>query len=206
MISNTNRTFGNKNGVPQDYLFVLGWLFGLVNGGTRVFWGLLMDKFGFKILMFVITIIEIGIAGSIYFLVKYPIIYVIENALIACCISGTFTTITPLFNKIFGKSYGAEMYGLTGFFVGLASFCGPILIKIMIPKEGANPSKDDPGIKNYLYLYITGGGICAIKIIVLIFFNENEKYIFSSKITPLDIPDIDEKPITRPTTDIDINN
>ena len=182
MISNTNRTFGNKNGVPQDYLFVLGWLFGLVNGGTRVFWGLLMDKFGFKILMFVITIIEIGIAGSIYFLVKYPIIYVIENALIACCISGTFTTITPLFNKIFGKSYGAEMYGLTGFFVGLAS------------------------IKNYLYLYITGGGICAIKIIVLIFFNENEKYIFSSKITPLDIPDIDEKPITRPTTDIDINN
>ena len=181
--------------VPQDYLFVLGWLFGLVNGSTRFIWGFLMDKFGFKILMIIISIMEMGIAGSIYFLVQYPIIYVIENSLIACCLSGTFTTITPLFNKIFGKDYGAELYGLTGISIGIASFCGPILAKAIIPEI---KSKDDPNIIYYLYLYIAGGAVCFIKFIILLFFKEDEQYIFSYKRIKVDASDMDER-ITRPT-------
>ena len=199
MVSNSYRAFGNKKDVPQDYLFVLGWLFGLVNGSTRFIWGLLMDKFGFKILMFIISIIEMGIAGSVYFIVEYHIIYVIEVSLIACCLSGTFTTITPLFNKVFGKENGAEMYGLTGFSIGIASFCGPILIKIIIPKSDSETKKDDPSIKNYLYLYIVGGVICFIKFIVLIFFKEDEPYIFNYQKISDDIPDLEEGEITRPT-------
>ena len=158
-----------------------------------------MDKFGFKILMFIISIIEMGIAGSIYFLVKYPIIYLIENLLIACCLSGTFTTITPLFNKVFGKEFGAEMFGLTGLSVGIASFCGPLLIKAVIPKsKEENENENDPSIRNYLYLYIIGGAVCFIKFIVLIFFKEDEEYIFSYKRVVVDIPDLDESPITEP--------
>ena len=183
------------NNVDQDYLFVLGWLFGLVNGGTRFIWGFLMDKFGFKILMIIISILEMGIAGSIYFLVKYPLIYVIENSLIACCLSGTFTTITPLFNKIFGKDFGAEMYGLTGLSIGIASFCGPILVKAVIPEKVS----EDDDTKYYLYLYIVGGAICFIKFIILLFFKEDEEYIFSYKRVKVDVSDIDEDRITRPT-------
>ena len=165
-----------------------------------------MDKFGFKILMFIMSIIEMGVAGSIYFLVDYPIIYVIETSLIGCCLSGTFTTLTPLFNKVFGKEYGAEMFGLTGVFVGLASFCGPVLIKILIPKNELEigEGEDDQGIRYYLYLYIIGGVISFIKFIVLIFFKEDDPYIFSYKRVTVDIPDLDVNPINRPT-DIDGN-
>ena len=90
-----------------------------------------MDKFNFKILMVIISIIEITICFTIYFFADNPVIFVIENLLVATCLSGTFTTITPLFNKVF-KEVGAEMYGLTGFFIGLASFLGPVLTKILI--------------------------------------------------------------------------
>ena len=70
LISNCNRDFGNKSGVSQNALFILGTLFGIINGSSRFFWGYLMDKFGFKILMFIITGIEITIAASLYFSVK----------------------------------------------------------------------------------------------------------------------------------------
>ena len=50
-------------------------MFGLVNGSSRLLWGYLMDKFGFKPLMSVIACIEIIVAGSFYFIVKYDILY-----------------------------------------------------------------------------------------------------------------------------------
>ena len=160
-----------------------------------------MDKFGFKGLMFIITFIEIGISGSFYFLVNYHIIFLIENLLIACCLSGTFTTITPLFNKIFGKEYGAEMYGLTGFSIGLASFCGPLLIKAIIPEqESEEGAEDETNKEHYLYLYIIGGALCFIKFIILIFFKEDEEYIFKYKKIKVELPDdLEAQCITRPT-------
>ena len=148
-----------------------------------------MDKFNFKILMVIISIIEMTISATIYFLADYPAIFVIENLLVATCLSGTFTTITPLFNKIFNK-LGAEMYGLTGFFIGLASFLGPVLTKILI--------KDD---SDYLIIYLIGGVICLIKFIALLFFDENSEYIFKMNRMSLAPPD-DLGGITssRPTT------
>ena len=66
-----------------------------------------MDKFNFKIIMYIISFIEIGVSLTIYPLVDYPLIFIMENLLIALCLSGTFTTIIPLFNKVFGNDYGS---------------------------------------------------------------------------------------------------
>ena len=61
-----------------------------------------MDKFGFKILMFIITSIEIIIAGTLYITVQNDILYVISVLLISACIGGHFAILSPTFNKIFG--------------------------------------------------------------------------------------------------------
>jgi MFS family permease len=169
LITNTYRILGNRKNVGQSPLYLIGILFGIVNGSTRFIWGFLMDKFNFKILMVIISILEITICFSIYFFSDNPVIFVIENLLVATCLSGTFTTITPLFNKVF-KEVGAEMYGLTGFFIGLASFLGPVLTKILIKED------DD-----YIIVYSVGGGICIVKFIFLFFFDENSEYIFKYK-------------------------
>ena len=174
----------------QDPLYLIGILFGLVNGSTRFIWGYLMDRFNFKILMIIISIIEIGICGSIYFISHIPSLFVIENLLVATCLSGTFTTITPLFNKVF-KNLGAEMFGLTGFLIGLASFLGPILTKLLI--------KDD---SDYIIIYSIGGGICLIKFIALFFFDENSEYVFKDLENPEEISEI---ATNRPTTSVDEN-
>ena len=91
LISNSYRDFGNRNQVKQDYLFVLGILFGVVNGSSRLLWGFLMDKFGFKPLMFTIAFIEISIVGSFYFTVKINEIFFISVLLISLCLGGHFS-------------------------------------------------------------------------------------------------------------------
>ena len=188
LITNTYRILGNRKNVGQQPLYLIGILFGLVNGGTRFIWGYLMDKLNFKILMIIISIIEFIICGTIYFFADQPVIFVIENLLVACCLSGTFTTITPLFNKVF-KNLGAEMYGLTGFFIGLASFMGPILTKIFIKEDS-----------DYLIIYSIGGAFCVIKFIALLFFDENKEYLFRSKRITLSPPeDIGGITTQRPT-------
>ena len=148
-----------------------------------------MDKFNFKILMIIISIIEFIICGTIYIFATIPALFVIENLLVACCLSGTFTTITPLFNKIF-MNLGAEMYGLTGFFIGLASFAGPILTKLLIHKDS-----------DYIIIYSIGGAFCLIKFIALLFFDENKVFKFRTKRITLNPPqDFGGLTTNRPTT------
>ena len=182
---------GNRKNVGQNPLYIIGILFGLVNGGTRFIWGYLMDKFNFKILMVIISIIEFIICGTIYIFADNPYIFVIENLLVACCLSGTFTTITPLFNKVFGD-LGAEMYGLTGFFIGLASFAGPILTKLLIHDDS-----------DYLIIYSIGGGFCVIKFIALLFFDENKVFVFRAKRITLSPPEDIGGITTNRTTEVD---
>jgi MFS family permease len=86
--------------------------------------------------------------------------------LIACCLSG-ITILIPLFPKIFGKEFGAELYGLTGIFVAIASLVGPLLIKLIV--------KD---VEDYLTVYLIGAGLGIIKLIALICFKENKPYVF----------------------------
>ena len=149
-----------------------------------------MDKFNFKVLMIIISIIEFIVCATIYVFSENPAIFVIENLLVACCLSGTFTTITPLFNKIFNE-LGAEMYGLTGFFIGLASFAGPVLTKLMIHEDS-----------DYLIVYSIGGALCLVKFIALLFFDENKQFVFKSKRITLSPPeDIGGITTNRPTID-----
>ena len=127
--------------------------------------------------MVIISLIEFGVCGTIYFFADNPVIFVIENLLVACCLSGTFTMITPLFKDIFGD-LGTEMYGLTGFFIGLASFMGPILTKSLIKEDS-----------DYLKIYLIGGAICVIKFIALLFFDENKKFTFKAQLKEEDNTD-----------------
>ena len=69
-----------------------------------------MDKFGFKVLMFIITTIEIIIAATLYFSVQIEVIYIISVLLISACLGGHFAILSPVFNKIFGLEKGVWSY------------------------------------------------------------------------------------------------
>lgn len=181
LISNCNRDFGNKNGVNQKYLFVLGLLFGLVNGFSRFLWGYLMDKIGFKPLMSFISTVEVIVAGSFYYSAKFDLIYVISVLFIAACIGGHFSTLPPLFKKVYGLEIGPQIYGLCGFFVGTANLTGPLLTAFFLKEK-----------KDYLITFLIGGSLVMIKIFCLLMFDENEKFKLDDVVIDEDIGKIEE--------------
>ena len=128
-----------------------------------------MDKFGFKALMFIITFIEILIACTLYFSAKIPILYIISILLISACIGGHFSILSPVFNKIFGLEKGPEMYGLTGNFIGVASISGPIMTNFLLKEN-----------KDFLIVFLVGGALCVVKLVVLIFFDEDKQFEYLS--------------------------
>ncbi len=151
----------------------MGTLFGIINGSSRFIWGYLMDIFGFKCLMIIISFMELTVSLTIFYVaskMQNIIIYIIENLIIALCLSGTFTMITPTFSKIFGNK-GAEIYGITGMSIGFASFLGPILTKILIVH---------PGVKDYEIVYFSGGIFVILNLITLFIFKE-QPFVFKNK-------------------------
>ena len=142
-------------------------MFGLVNGSCRFLWGYLMDKFGFKPLMSIIAGIELFLAGSLYFLVKIPSLFVICILLVATCIGGHFSILAPLFNKVYGVEIGPQCYGICGFCIGVSNLIGPLLCMFILKEK-----------TDFLIAYLFGGSLVLIKIFSLIMFDENEKFNF----------------------------
>ena len=114
--------------------------------------------------MFVITIIEIIIGSSIYNIVEYKDMFVVELLLISICIGGSFVIIAPLFNRLFTLYIGPELYGITGISIGISNLLGPIFIKFFSSNN-----------QSFLIIFLIGASLCAIKLVVLIFFKENQK-------------------------------
>ncbi len=155
-------------------MYVIGILFGVINGGSRFLWGWLMDRFGFKVLMFFITGIEILISSTFYFSAANPVLYIASVLLVSACIGGHFAILSPVFNKIFGLERGPEMYGVTGLFIGFASICGPLLTNFILNKT-----------EDFLVVFLIGCGLCIVKFVVLIFFDENDKYVYEENVDSL---------------------
>ena len=164
LISNCYRDFGNKYGCNQTSMFILGILFGVVNGTSRFLWGHLLDKFGFKILMYTLTFLEIICSCTIYYTVQYDALYIIMVLIAAACLGGNFCCISPLYTLIYGIEVGPQMYALAGIVMGIAQFCGPILVKFILSSK-----------KDYLITFLIGGTFCVCKLAVLLFFDDKEK-------------------------------
>ena len=114
--------------------------------------------------MFLITIIEIIIGSSIYFIVKYEDIYAFELLLVAICIGGTSTILAPTFIKIFSLFVGPELYGITGISIGISNLLGPLSYEFISEQK-----------YSFLIIFLIGTGLCIIKFIILIFFDENKR-------------------------------
>lgn len=114
--------------------------------------------------MYIIVSIEIISSSILYFTVEYDALYILIVLLIAACLGGNFVCIIPLYTQVYGMDAGPRMYALTGAIIGMAQFCCPLLLKFLLSDK-----------KDYLIIFLIGGGLCVIKLIALIFFNDKEK-------------------------------
>ena len=150
------KDFGDMKDFDRTYISLRQLVSGLVISFSYFLFGILVDKYNFKTLLNFITIIEIIISASFYFITINDIILIILILLILICIGANFAIIPPMYNKIYGISFGSEIYGITAIYIGVAHLTITFLIKFVIEKDF-----------DYLLAFSIGGGLCFIKILIL---------------------------------------
>ena len=176
LLTNTYRTFGDisfiKN-TPESYstdekmrkhLKALSKVFTLLNTVSRMVWGPISDRIGFKILYSIICINQIICGATIYFCASNIVAYFIITNLGILSYAGHVTLFSGLINNKFGIEKSVFLLGLCGIFNGIAAIIGPILT-IFVLKEK----------KDYLIVYLIGVAPTIISLIITIFIKINIK-------------------------------
>ena len=71
------KAFGESKGLSDYFLTICGSTGSLVNAGTRLLVGILMDFIGFKKIFIVVLLIQIGISSTFDMIADVSILYMI---------------------------------------------------------------------------------------------------------------------------------
>jgi len=159
MITNTNRTFAST--LSQSLLATMSKVYALTNGGCRILWGSLLDKFGFKPLYITALCLQLVSSASVYFVSEIGALYFIANIMAAVTFAGHTSLMPPTMTKVFGIKNSAELYSLAACVVAVGSILGPVLAKFVVHAKS-----------DYLILYMAGLGFTVISLTLCILFRE----------------------------------
>lgn len=171
MVTNTYRTFGSDSGIGENLLQILSKVYAALNGGFRVGWGFLFDKFSFFHLYIFLFVNQILVSGCYYFSALNQYTFFVATSFAVISLAGHATIFPPIIGKIFGLKNSVSLLGVIGIFNGLSSLLGPILEKLLINK-----------ISDYIYVYYIGCGFsllafflfCCVKKTPFDYNNENK--------------------------------
>lgn len=176
LIPNIARTYGNLNNLDQLSLQILTFTFSSVNAVLRFPWGYIYDKIGFKQVLYVIILLQLVVASSIYFVASNIYLYFFENILIAVAISGIYVVMPPTYKQIFGSKNGTDIYGVSSILIGVATVVGAVLTQFILK---------DNNLQNYLIVFICSAVIILIGLVNLIYFKvEPFVYLKAKEATP----------------------
>lgn len=163
LLTNTYRPFGLSMKLNELGIQSLSKVFTLLNTFSRIVWGLIYDKFGFKYPYMFVCINQITCSSLIYFSAKNIYTY-----FICCCFgvlsfSGHIILFPNLIAKKFGVSNSVTLMGVCGLLGGSTCLLGPVLTSSII-KENSD----------YLKTYLIAGSTTIVSLI-LIFIVKIEK-------------------------------
>jgi MFS family permease len=156
------RTIGHKNDISDHTLAWAASTSAIVAVFSRITFGYLYDRFGFKILFNILMVLNIVNAFSAYHLKSIPSLFFISIQLNFLVIGGIFAIFPAPATQTFGKRYGAQVYSLLMFCDFFASLFDTILNKVLYDKFEVGPE----------YLFYVGGVASIIAMVVTFFFRE----------------------------------
>ena len=127
LLSNTYRSFGIESNLDEGGMHTLSKVFTGLNTGSRIFWGLICQKFKFKKPYYVIIITQIAVGCSLYFSAYKLYSYFIAVCFGALSYSGHIVFFPNLIHNKFGVENSVILLGICGIFSGIAVLIGPIL-------------------------------------------------------------------------------
>ena len=155
LLSNTYRNFGNEKDLDDLGMQSLSKAFTLLNTFSRLIWGIIVDKYGFKTPYIIICINQI-ICGGLIYLSSYKFYtYFIVVCFGVLSYAGHIILFPNLINHKFGVDNSVILLGICGIFGGISCILGPILTFFII--------KD---IDDYLTIYLIGSAPTIISLIL----------------------------------------
>lgn len=108
----------------DSFLTLVGSLGAIFNGLGRLFWGIMFDKFSFKLISSCINIVLLIFAITLPYLVEIKYLFLIGVCLIYFCYGGNYAVYPTHTVRLFGHELGSKIYYLvfTGFTFGTYNF------------------------------------------------------------------------------------
>ena len=155
LLTNTYRPFGVSMHLNELGIQTLSKAYTLLNTFSRILWGLLYDKFGFKYPYSFVCINQIVCSSLIYLSAKNIYTY-----FICCCFgvlsfSGHMILFPNLVTKKFGIDNSVTLLGVCGLLGGTTCLLGPVLTSSII--------KDN---RDYLKTYLIAGSTTIVSLIL----------------------------------------
>lgn len=175
----TSKVFGSFNNHQSSLILSVLMLWNISNSFMKVFWGFLLDAFGYKNIYLIILFLQIFTFSIFYFVASNQFFFVAFNFISAVSMSGTTVSIPFSFEKTFGVVNGAICFGVCQFVSSISSFGIPYLIERLKKKT-----------INFLILFLSNSVSSMLALIVLCFieerrydYNRYKNYRNSSTIT-----------------------
>ena len=162
------RKLGTLNGHPEDFLWGVSFWFKAINAGTIIFWGMILDRVGFKKLYSVILSVQLIISPLCFFISSSKTGFILYNGISAILHSVNISIHITTYVLIFGNVKGVLLYSISWLLIYIFYVARPFITNIFVSKI------------YYLMFYIGLTLFTMIALIILSFFDE-KKHIYTGK-------------------------
>ena len=180
LLTNTYRNFGIEKKLDENGMHILSKVFTLLNTFGRIVWGIICNKFKFKIPYLIIIINQIICGCLIYFSAEKIYTFFIVACFGVLSYSGHIVLFPSLIHSKFGVENSVILLGICGIFVGIAALIGPLLTFFV--KE----------LEDYLITYLVGVAPSIVSLLLTIFI-KTERISYIDEEIKITIDEIDKR-------------
>ena len=162
------RKLGTLNGHTEDFLWGVSFWFKALNAVSIIFWGMILDRVGFKKLYSVILSVQLIISPLCFFISSSMTGFILYNGISAILHSVNISIHLTTYVLIFGNVKGVLLYSISWLLINFFYVARPFISDIFVSKI------------NYLMFYIGLTLFTMIALIILCFFDE-KKHIYTGK-------------------------
>ena len=164
LLSNTYRNFGVQRNLDELGMQTLSKTFTMLNTFSRLAWGFICDKFGFKIPYVIICINQFICGVTIYYSSNNLVTYFIVVSLGVLSYAGHIILFPNLIKIKFGVDNSVIILGICGIFAGIACLMGPVLTSSLLQKR-----------EDYLIIYLIGVAPTIFSLLLTFFIKVKSK-------------------------------
>ena len=163
LLTNTYRNFGSRKFPKNETeLKYLSKAFTLLNTFSRLVWGFIFDKIGFKILYIIVCLNQIICGGLIYSSSTNIVAYFIVVCFGVLSYAGHIILFPNLIHHKFGVDNSVVILGICGIFGGISALIGPVLTDIIENDE------------DYLKTYLIGVSPTIVSLLITCFIKDEK--------------------------------